>query len=122
MSYLGHPNMVMPFLVSFFVSALSQYSRNNSLLNLFCCLDYLELQLLPAAGPAAGGPREVVSPSEYRAGVTGSSTAAAQQTVRDIGLHEFQGRALFVEVRTSRKDVFTCCWACRWGPARADVA
>ena len=82
----------------------------------------LERVCLPAAGPAAGGAREVVSPSEYRFGVTGCSTAAAQETVRDMGLHEFRGRALFVEARTSRKGVFTCCWACRWGPARGDVA
>ena len=40
----------MPFIVSCLVSSVSQYSRKNSLLNLFfCCLDYLELQL------AAGG-------------------------------------------------------------------
>jgi hypothetical protein len=50
----------------------------------------MERVCLPPAGPAAGDPREVVSPSEYRAGVTGSSTAAAQQTFRHTSPHQFQ--------------------------------
>jgi hypothetical protein len=82
----------------------------------------MEKVCLPAAGPAAGDPREVVSPSEYRAGVTGSSTAAAQQTFRHTGPHQFQGWVLFVEVHTAGEGAVTCCWACRWGPARGGVA
>ena len=50
--------MVMPFLVSFLVSSVSQYSRKNSLPNPFCCLDYLELQLM--FGALASAEEEVV--------------------------------------------------------------
>ena len=48
----------MPFLVSFFVSSVSRYSGNNSLLDLCCCLDYLELHLaVPRDRPQSAAER-----------------------------------------------------------------